>query len=1590
MGAGISTGVTDVDPLQHAHFGSVGVGSSASSIYGSSPIGAAAAGPGGSSQRTSPRGSFSSLARMASNNSLYGGSSYAGSSSGGGGVGAGMGGIGAGIGPSAIASSSRETLHSSLDGHAGGVSSSSTGHHSLAGSSTSSAGTATGTASGLGGSSYASLGSPSTSTSASAHTQTHPPAAMTVRRAGGWRASAAHASAGARLSQAPSNQGSATGSVGGASASSGAGIIGGGGGGSGGSSSGAAGLVGGGSGSGAGQGAGGMPGSSAMVGGGQSRSMLSNNGSVGGGSGGSVAASATSIPGSGSLPSDNQSIGSGGGGGGGLSSSQSLPHPWGNIPQLGSLPNMDRHSSSGWEEVGGPGASNGAGAGAGPGSCSSRSAGTGSSLGACAAAAIAVAAPTEGSSSHGTADRGRGDLSGMLAWDFADSSDPLTHNGLDGSGNSSNGIRAGTAGAGALSPPGLLSQLPPLTPYPPGTPDGTSGEDKKLDAGAPTYSSTHTNAAADGPLTGASTGGFSSASDPISPGVSAAGSSRGTHSSSNSTGGAGAKKRPNTSGAGRAWAGMTDEARDQPSELPFGAGHEGQYDWANFMFAYSRGRWDPLRLPRPPGLSSLYPGTLTRIAMTNVAPGAQPSQQQQQQQGQQGTQQQQQFGVTAGTAAAVAAAIVSARRPSLEYASSEEGSLEDFVPGLSVRRRSRDAKRAASKDAPHHDPAIMSPLHPKRNSVPAAVLNAGPHEPERSATDPSMDVSRSASDSGTLEPAPTPSLPSAAATAAGSNTTASSDARYTGIGALDQGMHASTESEPITATLASVRTAEEKLKHREAEAGQTLHSQTAPPASSGQAHPDYVEYMKRPAGVKQQASGPSGGVLPEWKEGSESSKAGNHEMERTLSSGSNGSRPQPTPLQASISAISSPANPYILSAEGATSSFAEVMARKASQSSQGADPALYVGEISTEANSLEGLRRAARRTSFERQAAKLPIKLGEEGAALVGAGGRGVPAHSLSFPPDGGRIRAQAMTGPNGVLSLTEAKLGAAASVAGLNWKPQPDSPMPEREEPASFLRSSTSEAQQQESALQGLMSAPAAQTTVPAPAAMTRQPSQNQSSQGSSATQQKEGAQRPHLRKRTSSADNVPTSDLAAPSPGGDSAMNSYVAAGKRFEKFYSEYGYLPAVQPPNELDRRKALRRYGPLMATNPNFDRIAHLVKLVFNPKLVLISLVGEREQIFRSDAGGAGGMTTTQLQQLAGSRDCSFCGHAILQEGDEPVVILDAQKDWRFAGNPLVTGLPNIRFYAGSPLRTPDGFNIGSLCIIDDQPRSEFNPRQRHTLREFARVVMREMELLRDRMHFNARDRMQHSIENFTRECLEMDMEDSTEGHVQDAHGARKIYSLAAENVQQALQANGAVVFDLSHFELIESFPADTEDASTKIFFPSPYSQPDLKPFANAEKPDQVDVVDSPFWDQSNKDGALKSKLVPPMVVLGASEDMEPPRVRADPVPLSHHVQVAQFLRAHPTGRFYPYTPTPLRHLLPEGISRLLVVPIFGLNRQPFALLCAYSISSEEGGALEELKDSGLQYLRAIGMIILSAVLRKDIMLADKAKSHFISK
>jgi len=134
-------------------------------------------------------------------------------------------------------------------------------------------------------------------------------------------------------------------------------------------------------------------------------------------------------------------------------------------------------------------------------------------------------------------------------------------------------------------------------------------------------------------------------------------------------------------------------------------------------------------------------------------------------------------------------------------------------------------------------------------------------------------------------------------------------------------------------------------------------------------------------------------------------------------------------------------------------------------------------------------------------------------------------------------------------------------------------------------------------------------------------------------------------------------------------------------------------AAHPPDEAERQKLLASLRLLDSEAEEvFDRITRLVARLLKVPTALFSLVDADRQWFKSRVG---------LDATETPREQAFCAHAILQ--DQPLVVADATHDARFADNPLVTGAPNIRFYAGVPIRSTGGLPIGTLCAIDDHAR-----------------------------------------------------------------------------------------------------------------------------------------------------------------------------------------------------------------------------------------------------------------------------------------------
>lgn len=165
-----------------------------------------------------------------------------------------------------------------------------------------------------------------------------------------------------------------------------------------------------------------------------------------------------------------------------------------------------------------------------------------------------------------------------------------------------------------------------------------------------------------------------------------------------------------------------------------------------------------------------------------------------------------------------------------------------------------------------------------------------------------------------------------------------------------------------------------------------------------------------------------------------------------------------------------------------------------------------------------------------------------------------------------------------------------------------------------------------------------------------------------------------------------------------------------------------------------------------SEPAFDRIVNLTRRIFGVPIVLVSLIERDRQWFKARCG---------LDVSETPRSVSFCSHAI-RTPDRPFVIVDATRDARFADNPLVTGAPHIRFYAGAVVRAPNGHPVGTVCIIAPEPRSPLSDEEEDNLVDIAALASDELKLREARLELQDRLVEVEEVNDLLRRAAERDL------------------------------------------------------------------------------------------------------------------------------------------------------------------------------------------------------------------------------------------
>ncbi len=239
-----------------------------------------------------------------------------------------------------------------------------------------------------------------------------------------------------------------------------------------------------------------------------------------------------------------------------------------------------------------------------------------------------------------------------------------------------------------------------------------------------------------------------------------------------------------------------------------------------------------------------------------------------------------------------------------------------------------------------------------------------------------------------------------------------------------------------------------------------------------------------------------------------------------------------------------------------------------------------------------------------------------------------------------------------------------------------------------------------------------------------------------------------------------------------------------------------MPLLLPENEADRLAAVRRYD-VLDTPPDgaFDRITALAARLFDVPISIISIVDHDRIWFKSHHG-------IDVDEIG--RDPGLCASAVCELG--PWIVTDALVDVRTIDNPLVAGELGLRFYFGVPLTTADGFNLGTLNVIDVKPR-EVTEDEIATLQDLAAIVIDELELRLDvRAKFEERRRRAFELNDGVVQGLALAQLALQAGSVDDARAAvestlRETQSIVAELLESA-GAQGS----LAPGDLVRAAPA----------------------------------------------------------------------------------------------------------------------------------------------------------------------------------------
>lgn len=424
-------------------------------------------------------------------------------------------------------------------------------------------------------------------------------------------------------------------------------------------------------------------------------------------------------------------------------------------------------------------------------------------------------------------------------------------------------------------------------------------------------------------------------------------------------------------------------------------------------------------------------------------------------------------------------------------------------------------------------------------------------------------------------------------------------------------------------------------------------------------------------------------------------------------------------------------------------------------------------------------------------------------------------------------------------------------------------------------------------------------------------------------------------------------------------------LALGKKMQHVYETEGYLPTYTHAKHINHLRAvwysrqIKKHG-----TGTLSRICRLISQLLQLPYVSVKIMAPQSKSLDEDLSPYQVISEWTHASEDGIQpdETGLCqsiwSHALYLPLNQVLAVPDAQEDWRFSHH---TSRHKLRFFACTPIFDTHNEALGVCCMGDIKPRQGSDLEDAaYSILDMKQMIINDIDLAVNRAQVLRRDELKGCTESLLRT---FSMETVADPHANmELEGCDQIYHLAANALQSSMHVSDVIILDLSNFIMIQ------------------------KPFEKDGNSNQQ-VVHSHTMDPN-----MSQTHIAPLSILGSSERQVHVPEREAALDMSDVRAIQDFLmftESDDENRFRLHVPPVIRRLLPRQAEDVFAVPVWGAKHQPSLLVCAYCLPNCYSLMIDQMQHTAHQHIQAIGLMMLDVVDKETVLIADRAKSTFIS-